>query len=115
MSVPAGHLGAATAGAGLLALGFGAIALLIGAATGRRGLAIGATASGAVAAYVVSSLAVLVDVLEPLRVASPYYHYAASDALRGGLAPGHTAFLALLAAGSALLAPAAFGRRDLRV
>jgi ABC-2 type transport system permease protein len=114
MDVSAWNLAAAAGSAGLLALGFGAIALLLGAATGRRGLATGVTAAGAVAAYVVSSLAAIVDFLEPVRVASPYYHYAASDPLRSGLALTHVGFLVLVAAGAALLAPAAFGRRDLR-
>ncbi|MEX1357492.1 MAG: ABC transporter permease subunit, partial [Gaiellaceae bacterium] len=109
MDVSAWHLAAATASAALLALGFGAIALLVGAATGRRGLATGVTAAGAVAAYVVSSLAALVGFLEPLRVASPYYHYAASDPLRSGLALGHAGFLVLLLAVAAGLAAPAFG------
>jgi len=113
MEVSAGHLAAATASAALLALAFGAIALLVGASSGRRGLAIGLTAAGAVAAYLVSSLAVLVDFLRPLRPASPFYHYAASDPLRHGLALDHAGLLLLLAATAAALAPLVFERRDL--
>ena len=113
MTVSAVHLGAATASAALLAVAFGAIALLIGAASGRRAVAIGVTAAGAVAAYLVSSLASLVDFLEPARQASPFYHYLASDPLRHGLQPGHAAFLAALALTAAVLSIPAFGRRDL--
>lgn len=114
MDVSLGHLAAAAVSAVLLALGFGAIALLVGSATGRRGLAIGITAAAAVAAYVVSSLAVLVDFLEPLRAATPFYHYAASDPLRSGLSAGHTLFLLAIVAAAAALAPFALDRRDVR-
>ena len=55
----------------------------------------------------------LVDFLESVRKASPYYHYVASDPLRHGLGLGHVAFLlsvGVLASGLAVLA---FERRDL--
>jgi ABC-2 type transport system permease protein len=113
MEVSAGHLAAATASAGLLAVAFGAIALLVGAATGSRGIAIGVAAAGAVAAYLVSSLAALVEFLEPIRSASPFYHYVASDPLRHGLGLGHVSFLLALAAAAAALAVFAFQRRNL--
>ena len=87
MDVPATHLGAATIGAGLLAVVFGAIALLVGAATGRAAVAVGVASAGAVAAYLVNSLAALVDALEPIQKVSPFYHYAAPDPLRHGLSP----------------------------
>lgn len=113
MDVPATRLGAATIGAGLLAVVFGAVAVLVGAATGRRGVAVGVASAGAVAAYLVNSLAALVDALEPIQNVSPFYHYAAADPLRHGLAPGHVAFLVVLAAVTAVLAVVAFDRRDL--
>ncbi len=113
MEISAANLAAATASAALLALAFGAIALLAGAASGRRGLAIGLAAAAAVAAYLVSSLAPLVDFLRPLRQASPFYHYVASDPLRHGLALDHAGFLLLLSAAAAALAPLALEHRDL--
>jgi ABC-2 type transport system permease protein len=113
LSVSAGHLAAATTCAVLLAIAFGAIALLLGAATGRRARAVGITAAIAVAAYVVNGLAPLVSALEPLQKASPFYHYAAGDPLRDGLAFGHTAFLVGLGAVASALAPILFDRRDL--
>jgi ABC-2 type transport system permease protein len=113
MNVSAVHLASATGSAALLAFAFGAIALLLGAASGHCALAIGVTAAGAVAAYLVNSLAALVDFLEPARKASPFYHYAASDPLRHGLALGHVSFLAALALIAAALAALAFDRRDL--
>lgn len=113
MDVSVAHLAAATASAALLALAFGAIALLAGAATGHRGLAIGVAAAGAVAAYLVSSIAALVDFLEPAKQASPFYHYVASDPLRHGLGLPHVAFLVALALLAVAAATVTFDRRDL--
>lgn len=113
MNVSAVHLAAATAAAALLALAFGAVALFLGAASGRRGIAIGVTAAGAVAAYLLNSLAELVGFLKPFRVASPFYHYAANDALRAGLAAEHVGVLVGLAVVAGAAALVAFERRDL--
>jgi ABC-2 type transport system permease protein len=96
-----------------LAFAFGAIALFLGAALGRRGAAIGVAAALAVAAYLLSSLAELVGFLKPLRVVSPFYHYAANDALHAGLAVEHIGFLLLLGAAAVVAAVVAFERRDL--
>ena len=113
MDVAAVDVGAASLAAALLAFAFGAIALFFSAALGRRAAAIGITAAGAVAAYLVSSLAELVGFLKPLRVASPFYHYVANDALRRGLTPEHVAFLLVLAGIAVAAALVAFERRDL--
>ena len=113
LNVSSSHLAAATAAAVLLAVSFGAIALFVGAATGRRGAAIGAAGAGAVAAYLLSSLAELVGFLEPLRGASPFYHYVAQDALGTGLALDHVAFLLGLVLAASTAAVVAFARRDL--
>jgi ABC-2 type transport system permease protein len=113
MDVSAAHLAAATASAALLAAGFGAIAMLAGALSGHRGVAVGVSAAGAVAAYLVSSLAAIVDALRPLRQASPFYHYVASDPLRGGLELDHVGFLVAVAVVAAAAAVVAFDRRDL--
>jgi len=114
LGVSAAHLGAATAGAVLLALGFGTIALLVGAASGRRSRAIAVAAAGAVAAYLVDSLASLSSVLEALQPASPFYHYSASDPLRHGLQAEHAAFLVAVVVAAAVLAVVAVERRDFR-
>ncbi len=113
MNVSPGHLLAATVSAGLLALAYGCIALLVGAAWGHRARAIGVAAAAAVAAYLVNALAPLVDALEPLRKASPFYHYAASDPLRHGLDASHVGVLLAITVIACTLAPIAFDRRDL--
>ncbi len=113
MHVSVLHLAGAVASAVLLAIGFGALAVLVGAFTGRRGSAIGISAAAAVAAYLVNSLAPLVHALEPLQKSSPFYHYAASDPLRHGLEPWHVGILVAIALAAAIVAPLAFDRRDL--
>lgn len=113
MKVSAAHLAAGAGSAVLLAIAFGTIALLFGAASGRRALAAGLSAALAVAAYVVNSLASLVPGLQPLQRISPIYHYTASEPLRHGLDVLHVSVLVGMAIIAAVLAVAAFDRRDI--
>ncbi len=113
MDISVGHLAAATLSAVLLALAYGAIAILLGAATGRRALAIGVTAAAGVAAYLVNGLAPLVHALKVPQKLSPFYHYAAGDPLRHGISAGHLAVLLAVAVAALALAPVFFARRDL--
>ena len=112
MDISAGHLAAATFSAVLLALAYGAIAILLGAATGKRSLAIGLTAAAAVAAYLVNGLAPLVDALDVVQKLSPFYHYAVGDPLREGISFTHMAVLVAIAVVATALAPWFFSRRD---
>ena len=114
LGVSAAHLGAATLSAVLLALGFGALALLVGAARGRRGVAIAVAAAGAVAAYFVDTLSSLSGLLDAIEVGSPFYHYSASDPLRHGLDATHVAFLACVVVVAAAGALVAVDRRDFK-
>jgi ABC-2 type transport system permease protein len=113
--VSAGHLAAATTSALLLALGFGAAAFALGAATGRGAIAIGLSAAGAVAAYLVNGLAPLVGAIDSVRWLSPWYHYVAGDPLRSGLSAGHALVLVAIAVVAAAAGIAAFNRRDIGV
>jgi ABC-2 type transport system permease protein len=113
MGVSASNLFGASLTAGALGLAFGAIAFLLGAATGRRTLAIGLTAAAAVAAYLVNALAALVSGLGPLQKASPFYHYAVGDPLRQGVAPAHLLILVAVALVAAVAGIVLFDRRDL--
>jgi beta-exotoxin I transport system permease protein len=112
MEISAGHLAAATTVLVVLAIAYGAIAFMLAAGTGRKALAVGATVALAVGAYLVNSLAALVDALEPFQKLSPFYHYAAGDPLHRGLDPWHTLFLVAVGAAAATLGVALFGRRD---
>lgn len=115
MEISAAHLAAGTVDAVLLSLAYGTIAFALGAATGRRTLAIGVSAAAAVAAYLVNSLAALVDVLETVQPLSPFYHYAVSDPLRTGLDADHALVLLAIAVAAAFVAVATFDRRDIAV
>ena len=112
MEISAGSLAAATTILVVLAIAYGAIAFMLGAATGRKGLAVGVTVALAVAAYLVNSLAELVSALEPFQRLSPFYHYAAGDPLHQGLDPWHTLFLLAAGAAAATVGVVLFGRRD---
>ena len=113
MEVSVAHLASATALLVVLALAYGAIAFMVAAATGRKTLAIGLTVALAVGAYLVNSLASLVEVLEPFQKATPFYHYAVADPLRQDLDPWHTLFLLAVGAGAAAAGVLLFDRRDL--
>jgi ABC-2 type transport system permease protein len=104
---------AATLAAVLLGATFAALAILVGAATGSRALAIAVPTAVVIASYLLFGLGNLVDALEPLRPLSPWEWYAGGDPLRNGFDWAGTL---LLAAATAVLAGAAiplFERRDL--
>lgn len=98
----------------LLSCANGGVALLVGALTGSRGLAIGLGVGAAVAGFFVNALAPLSDTIEPLRPLSPHYHYIGYDPLSHGLDPAHAAVLVVLALVLVVAAAVAFERRDLR-
>jgi ABC-2 type transport system permease protein len=113
MAISAWHLAAASAAVVLLGLCFGAVALLVGTLTGRRGTSLGIAGAIAAAAFALNMLAPLSDALDRLRVLSPAYHAVGIEPLRHGLGLEHAAVLVILT--SMLLAGAAlvFDRREL--
>lgn len=113
LHISVGHLAAAAAATGLLGFLYGSIALTIGAATGRRGLALAVAGGAAGAAYVANALGSLVDALRPLREASPFYQYGTVDPLRHGLTFAHATPLGAAAVALVAVAVVAFARRDL--
>lgn len=113
LDVTVGHLAAAAAATGLLGLLYGTIALAVGSAGGRRGLALAVAGAAAGAAYVANALGSLVGALRPLRQASPFYQYGAVDPLRHGLTLAHATPLAVGSVALVAVAVAAFARRDL--
>lgn len=113
MTVSLAHLAAGVIGAAALAVGFGAIALLVGAATGSRSAAIGVASALAVASYLVNSLAGLVSQLEPVQRLTPFYHYTAPDSLRDGISWPHLGALVLVIVVASAAALLLVDRRDL--
>ena len=99
----------------LLAALYATVALALGAATGRRGLARGVSTLLAVAAYLVSSLAEIVRWLRPVRPLSPWYHALGVDPLASGFLPVHLLVLAGITVVLVAGAVVAYERRDLAV
>jgi ABC-2 type transport system permease protein len=108
-----GKLAAAVVSCYLLAISLGAIALALGCATGRRGLAVGLTAGMAAATYLFYALAPSVDAIAWLRFLSPFYYYRASEPLLNGLNPLHALVLITVGVVASGLAFVSFQRRDL--
>jgi ABC-2 type transport system permease protein len=114
MDLPPHLVAAAMLHLALLGLVFGAMALAIGAATGRTALARGIPAFVAVIAYMVNGLGGMVSWLEPLQRYSPFYQYIAHAPLRNGVS--WPAVLVAVGTVVVLVAVAVWGfrRRDVR-
>jgi len=98
----------------LLALVFAALAFAIGAATGRRGIAVATATSVAVFGYILEGVAQQVGFLRPLRLLNPWHWMLSTDPL--GRGASWQAFLLPLAVSAVLFAlgAARFASRDLR-
>ena len=107
----AGLLGV-TVGTVLLAIDFGALALLVGASTGSRGVALGIASTAAAAGYLISSLAPVVPWLNPARYSSPFFYAVGDGQLSQGLSPTHAVVLLVIAGVFTVAAMAAFERLD---
>jgi ABC-2 type transport system permease protein len=114
LGLATGHVAQAALGLALLGLLFGWLALAVGAATGKRGLAIALPAGLAAGSYLVSGLHSLAGWLDPFRFLSAFW-WIGTAPLQNGIR-GAGALVVVLAAVAALLAGAALvGRRDLEV
>jgi ABC-2 type transport system permease protein len=119
VAVAGGGIGVGNLGAYALHLAFfgfssGAVALAIGAGTGRRGLATGAAAGFAVAGFLINGFAPLVDSIAWLKYISPFYYYAENDPLSNGVDLGSLVVLGLFALAMTAIAMLGLQRRDLR-
>lgn len=104
------------AGTGLLLFGgaLGTVAFATGAATGRRGTALGVSSAAAVAAYVLSYLGPLVEA-PWMETLSPFHWYIGGQPLSTGFDWAGLGLLAALALVAALGGAVFFTRRDLMV
>jgi len=98
----------------LVGVVFGALALALGAATGRVKVAVYGTVGAALVLYVLNAFLPFNDTLAGYAKWSPFYYYLGSDPLVNGMHWGHGAVLTGLATGLIALAVALFERRDLR-
>ncbi len=108
-----GELAAATAASTLIVLLHGFVALAVSASTGRRSLAVGVATAVFAAGYLLQSLAGIVDVIEPYRVLSPYYHAMGTSPLFNGWAWPNLGLLVGLCSAAVAAAVFFFQRRDL--
>lgn len=114
LGIPAQRLAAISLAVVLVALPFGALALLLSCATGSHGLSLGLTSAAAVAAYMLNALSPLIGSLERWQDLSPFAWYASGDVLAGRLSLGHTALLVGVSLALSAAAVLALERRDLR-
>ena len=114
VSVSGIHVEALILAMAVNALFYGALAMAIGAWTGSRGLASGVTAGIMVLSFVAVGLLPLIESLDFLAKAFPWYYFSGSDPHLNGVNWGH---LAVLITGIVVFAVAAVigvNRRDLK-
>lgn len=114
MNLPLGNIAAICVLLTLLGIAGGALALAIGAGTGRKSAAIWGAVGTGVGLHVLNSLGEIDDKLAGVQKLSPFYYYLGSDPLNNGLDWGAAAVLAAIAVvliGASLFL---FQRRDIR-
>ncbi|MEV6982272.1 ABC transporter permease subunit [Sphaerisporangium sp. NPDC051017] len=115
LNVPFGRILAAHTGLYLLVLFFGTLSLAVGAATGRRALAMAVAGAYAVAGYVVQALARDVEAMNWLSHLSPFHYYMEGNPLVNGFQVGDCLVLLAATAVLAMTAVLSFDRRDVGV
>ena len=114
LDISPGNLIAATIGLLLLVLGFGTVAFAVGAATGRRAIALGTSAGMAVTAFMLNAIGPTVDV-GWMTAISPWSWFIDSSPLIKGWDLQGLLLLAALPVVAAVAGLAGVRRRDLMV
>jgi ABC-2 type transport system permease protein len=109
-----GHLAAYSIHLAFFGFAIGAVALAVGAGTGRRALAVQTAAAVAIGGWLINGFAPLVDAVAWLRYLSPFYYYAHHDPLTRGVELADLAVLGLMAAALTIVAVVTINGRDLR-
>ena len=97
----------------LMGLDFGLITMAVGAATGRRGTALGLGAGLAAASYLLSSLASTIPSIRPGRYLSLFYWSVGDNQVGRGVSAADFAVLIVAGLLALFAAVIAFGRADL--
>ncbi len=92
----------------------GALAIALGAGTGRRSVTTGVAAGVAIAGWLINGFAPLLSAISWLKYLSIFYYYAGHDPLANGVDLGGLIVLGALAVLLTALGMAAIERRDLR-
>ncbi len=98
----------------LVGVAFGALALALGAATGRMKVAVYGTVGVALVLFVLNAFLPFNDTLAGYAKWSPFYYYLTSDPLINGMNWAHGAVLTGLTVALIAVAILLFNRRDLR-
>jgi ABC-2 type transport system permease protein len=112
MRIPAGEIAGASASMALLGLLHGWLALAVGAATGRRSLALGASGAVAAGGYVLYALSKLVEGMRGWAAVSPFQLAIGHGPLGGSLPLGYL-WLAVASLLVLALSTPLFHRRDI--
>jgi ABC-2 type transport system permease protein len=115
MEVTSANILAATLGLWLFVLAMATVAFAVGAATGRRALALGVGAGAAVLAYMGDTIGEMVDGAGWLSTISPFGWYLGNDPLTQGIDPAGYGLLAALVVVALLAGLVRYERRDLGV
>ncbi len=102
-------------GLALLGVTFGALALFVGAWTGKPGATVGVGGAVGIVGYVANAFGPIVDGLEWAQYLSPIYYFIGGDPMANGINLAHASVL--IGASVVLVAAASylFERRDLAV
>jgi ABC-2 type transport system permease protein len=109
------RLVAASVHLAMFGITFGALALGVGAATGRRSLAFAVVAVVGVLGFFGNNLGPTIEGLGWLRDVSPFHYYSGSVPLRNGIQLADLGVLAVVSLVLVLLGGVAFDRRDVAV
>lgn len=112
--VTVGHLASLSLHLAFFGFASGAVALALGAGTGRRSLASGCAAAVALAGFLINGFAPLADTVAWLRFLSPFHYYAGHDPLGRGVDVSDLAVLGIFSIALTAVAMIAIRRRDLR-
>ncbi len=93
----------------------GLLALSIGAATGRKGLAAGATAGVGIVGFLLDTFLSVVDLLDPARFISVFYYYNNNDVILNGINAAHILTLAGVSAVVVVVSIWRFEQRDVSI
>jgi ABC-2 type transport system permease protein len=113
LTVGPGNVVAIAAALTLMGLDFGLITMAAGAATRRRGTALGIGTGLAAASYLLSSLATTITEIRPARYLSLFYWSAGNDQISNGVSVADFTVLTVAGVCALTAATAAFRQADL--
>lgn len=113
MGIPARRLAEISLATVLVVLPFASLALLVSCITGGRGLAVGAAAAAAIAAYLLDALAKVVTSLDDWDQFSPFNWYESETVMSQGIELGNVALFVGVSVVLTVAAVVALERRDL--